>query len=579
NSSGGGGGPLAKKSLRSKRLMRPASNKQTSNESIPPMPPMDTPVASTITKTDDPPALIETPLSSANTAYADDQSMHPPKITDDSEYQVSVTDTETLTAGAASRLSTASNTSSRSRASSHQRERKKSVASSLGNDTDEFVEARAAMSPPTARPRTVSFGSVTSDKQKRGLLDTDDKEDDDDEEEEEAKIMDFENVDLATARQQEDVEKLPVSRKSSNASYNPFDAYGYVAPGEEQADPAADSLPKHDAFSSMADVFGSAHANHENENDNNDNHKDNDVFGGSRSKSISNVFENDADAKDVPLTTTQANDEHEQEPSIDMDTPRNDTYAEQTTELPGEDAKHGSENADDAPHNEIAELANQEAAEETHQRTIASDLNQKSHTTSPTLHKPPTIDEASLESMHAKLSSHMTETANGSGNNAREYPLGRSTSMRYGTASSGGGNGGRRRPSLSSSGTSSSKGKNRRSIMLTSFVPPVGMSGGPSSTSSPPRLSGESQADGLSPDTGGEITISSRTAKRMSTVDTQHAHGAAGDAGVAAIRLRPSSEVSSLSQADSVQTQETAVDVRTSAKSALQSISERIGSA
>ncbi|KAJ1722684.1 GTPase-activating protein [Coemansia erecta] len=115
--------------------------------------------------------------------------------------------------------------------------------------------------------------------------------------------------------------------------------------------------------------------------------------------------------------------------------------------------------------------------------------------------------------------------------------------------------------------------------MLTSFVPPVGMSGGPSSTSSPPRLSGESQADVLTPDASGEITISSRAIKRTSMADAQHAHGAAGDAGVAAIRLRPSSEASSLSQADSVQTQETAVDVRASAKSALQSISERIGSA
>ncbi|KAJ1720244.1 hypothetical protein LPJ53_005095, partial [Coemansia erecta] len=416
--SNGGGGPLAKKSLRSKRLMRPAGNKQTSNESIPPMPPMDAPAAnSTTAKTDEPVAAPdETPLSSADTAYADDPPMQPAKTADDSEYQVSVTDTETLTAGAASRLSTASNASSRSRGS-QRRERQKSTASSLANDdADEFVEARTAMTP-TTRPRMVSFGSVASDKQKHDFLAGASAQDDDDEEEE-AKIMDFENVDLATARQQDDEgEKPSVSRKSSNASYNPFDAYGYVAPSEEDANvPAAaaftssSSPPKHDAFSSMTDVFGSAHASHSNDV------LTGDVFG--------------SDARDMPSTTAAA----EEEPAIDMDTPRSDTYAEHApasaaaaAELPGE-AALPSDIAE--PHNQTSELPNQIPSQETHQRTIADGLDQIERTTSPAIQKPPAIDEASLESMHAKLSGHMTETANGSGNSAREYPLGRSTSMR-----------------------------------------------------------------------------------------------------------------------------------------------------
>ncbi|KAJ2780043.1 GTPase-activating protein [Coemansia interrupta] len=297
-----GGGPLAKKSLRSKRLMRPASTKQTSNENIPSMPPLDAPAAATTSKTDDAPAADDTPLSSADTAYADDPPpQHLAKTTDDSEYQVSVADTETLTANAASRLSTAS---SRSRASQGRgRQMSAASSSSLANeDVDEFVEARSALTP-TTRPRMVSFGSVAGDKQKHPVGS-------DDEEEEEAKIMDFENVDLATARQQDSQEdgeeRLAVSRKSSAASYNPFDAYGYVAPGEEEANAAAaPSSPKRDAFSSMADVFGSAPASHSND-----------------------VFAEDAGARDTEPSSAAAA-AVEEEPAIDMDTPRSDAFTEQ----------------------------------------------------------------------------------------------------------------------------------------------------------------------------------------------------------------------------------------------------------
>ncbi|KAJ1922591.1 GTPase-activating protein, partial [Coemansia sp. S17] len=111
--------------------------------------------------------------------------------------------------------------------------------------------------------------------------------------------------------------------------------------------------------------------------------------------------------------------------------------------------------------------------------------------------------------------------------------LGRSISLRYGSGTIGE----RRRPSLSSKVT------NRRSIMLTSFVPPVGMSGGPSSSTSTRS----------SDDSHGDQTV------REPEVDTQQK--TKGDAGLTSIRLRPSADVGS------------AV-----AKSTLASISERITS-
>ncbi|KAJ2742160.1 GTPase-activating protein [Coemansia sp. BCRC 34301] len=86
--------------------------------------------------------------------------------------------------------------------------------------------------------------------------------------------------------------------------------------------------------------------------------------------------------------------------------------------------------------------------------------------------------------------------------------IGRSISLRYNAAVDE-----RRRPSVSST--------KRRSIMLTSFVPPVGMSGGPNSSSST-RSSNDSHGDALA------------TNSRSSSV------GSGGDSGEASsIRLRP----------------------------------------
>ncbi|KAJ2882070.1 GTPase-activating protein, partial [Coemansia aciculifera] len=78
---------------------------------------------------------------------------------------------------------------------------------------------------------------------------------------------------------------------------------------------------------------------------------------------------------------------------------------------------------------------------------------------------------------------------------AKSSGLGRSISLRYG------GNSAtideRRRPSVTSS-SAIQKSANRRSIMLTSFVPPVGMSGGPNSSSST-RSSNDSHKSGTEP--------------------------------------------------------------------------------
>ncbi|KAJ2083782.1 GTPase-activating protein [Coemansia sp. RSA 988] len=179
-------------------------------------------------------------------------------------------------------------------------------------------------------------------------------------------------------------------------------------------------------------------------------------------------------------------------------------------------------------------------------------------------------------------------TAGAAGSNTQGQTLSRSSSLRFNTNSkrssrnSGMSPDGRGRLSeVVSPASAGAKKANRRSIMLTSFVPPVGMSGGPR-TSSPSRSSSESRpesineapADTTSMNGVVEIMAGGKTFKRSSLLDSQlgsnrRSNRISPEAGMGSIRLRPSAEVTSQQGADS----------KPSAKSALQSISERLGSA
>ncbi|KAJ2803837.1 hypothetical protein H4R21_001875, partial [Coemansia helicoidea] len=163
-------------------------------------------------------------------------------------------------------------------------------------------------------------------------------------------------------------------------------------------------------------------------------------------------------------------------------------------------------------------------------------------------------------------------SADSTGEPARSHALGRSASLRQGAWSPD-----QRAPaSLSPAGSGGAKKGNRRSIMLTSFVPPVGLGGGPSSKS-PSRSSTESRAESVVETPADlaamngvvEISPGGKVSKRASYIDSQqHAVRPPSEASMSSIRLRPSAEVVMASQ----QQQQTA-------KGALQSIGERIGGA
>ncbi|KAJ2706246.1 GTPase-activating protein [Coemansia sp. IMI 203386] len=569
-------GPLAKKSLRSKRLMRPAAggtgtatgaNGKQGSDTKPPLPPV--PTIESLAKEQEEKASEDSTTKSTTLETEEPATENEVQaVQDENDYQLSATDTETLAATSSGMghdhrhsLGKVSNSSS----STSGRLRNKSLGSSSVDDDEEFVEAMdkassifasaehslsAKSSPSNAnRPRMVSFGSASSQKQQ--LVD-------DTDEEGEAKIMDFENVDVASARHglglDDDKEQSePARRKSSAASYNPFDAYGFSAPETTDVHDVHNAPQPNESLG--MDAFGAVTASVP---------QDDDIFG---------LYSNDKPTSEVVPETIVA--ENKDEPIIDMSTPN--------------DIREFSSIVPTEPHT-ISGHADNAADVSANQSAIVKDVSAGA----------PVIDEASLESMHAKLS-HLTDTANGSGNSAREYPLGRSTSMRHGAPRGSNGNSGRRRPSLSSPGTplggtaSSNKSKNRRSIMLTSFVPPVGMSGGPS-TNSPQRLSGESQAESNSDlfsndnngnSNPGEIVIGGKAIQRSSLLmdsgSTQsRSNRVSTEMGMASIRLRPSSDVSSIAgsqESSQQQPSQDSSDVKTVAKSALQSISERIGSA
>ncbi|KAJ2483001.1 GTPase-activating protein [Coemansia sp. RSA 2131] len=211
------------------------------------------------------------------------------------------------------------------------------------------------------------------------------------------------------------------------------------------------------------------------------------------------------------------------------------------------------------------------------------------------------VKDSELEAEHSRLGNHGSDRSgdhnssrngdhsssrNGDVDGGRNYGLGRSASVRIGSR---GGSGERRRPSeavISPSSAGSSKQGNRRSIMLTSFVPPVGMSGGGSSTGS--RSSTESPGGSINEALvdhaalNGVVEISAgRTFKRSSILDSQLGSSTSrssmsrsshrGSQDMASIRLRPSEAVSASASLPS--------DVKSVAKTALKSISERIGGA
>ncbi|KAJ2453278.1 GTPase-activating protein [Coemansia sp. RSA 2336] len=190
------------------------------------------------------------------------------------------------------------------------------------------------------------------------------------------------------------------------------------------------------------------------------------------------------------------------------------------------------------------------------------------------------IDVAQLESEHAKLSDRLADAGE------KSRGLGRSASLRFGSPSTLSPEG-RRRPSEAVSPASGGSGKkgNRRSIMLTSFVPPVGMSGGGgssnasrSSNDSPAGSINEAPIDHSAMNGVVEISAGGRTFKRASVLDSQlsssrrSSNRISQDMGMPSIRLRPSAEVSGTSTPPSQST-----DVKAVAKTALQSISERFG--
>ncbi|KAJ2423575.1 GTPase-activating protein, partial [Coemansia sp. RSA 2524] len=209
------------------------------------------------------------------------------------------------------------------------------------------------------------------------------------------------------------------------------------------------------------------------------------------------------------------------------------------------------------------------------------------------------VKDSELEAEHARLADHSGDRSgdrsssrnddhngsrSGDVDSGRNYGLGRSVSVRIGSRPGGGE---RRRPSeavVSPASGGSNKQGNRRSIMLTSFVPPVGMSGGGSSTGS--RSSTESPGGSINEALvdhaalNGVVEISAgRTFKRSSILDSQlgstsrssMSRSNRGSQDMASIRLRPSEAVSASASLPS--------DVKSVAKTALKSISERIGGA
>ncbi|KAJ2709738.1 GTPase-activating protein, partial [Coemansia spiralis] len=164
-------------------------------------------------------------------------------------------------------------------------------------------------------------------------------------------------------------------------------------------------------------------------------------------------------------------------------------------------------------------------------------------------------------------------SAGSAGEQAHGHTLGRSASMRQGARSPD-----QRTSPTSPTGSAGAKKNNRRSILLTSFVPPVGLGGGPTSSAAS-RSSAESRAESVvetpadSSMMNGVVEISpgGKVSKRASLLDGQRAPRPQSEVSMTPIRLRPSAEAVSAAH------QQT--DTRSAAMNALHSISERIGGA
>ncbi|KAJ1947201.1 GTPase-activating protein [Kickxella alabastrina] len=579
-----------KKSLRSKRLMRPAaananSTKAASDAPPPPPPP---PIPSLDFNTEEIPPMPT--FTKATPSPADTHGNRKPMSTDETEYQHSATDTETLFASATT-----------------ERHRSPSAASTTGSfkslsreNASPRLSSSAAATP---RSRTGSFGSVGG----RSFKD-----------DESARIMDFENVDLRAA----DLQAL--SRRSSKArraSFRSIDGRSPVILGtqgdEFGAPQGMDAFEfgvpliadEGSGFANMPDVPQIPLAFVE-EAPRKDAVKEEQQPEASSYEPAYASGQVPASDFNYPAPAFDFNQDHAHEPKSDSnDEPKNDFNDKFKNDFNGEFKNDFNDNLETPAIHSATPIIDPTVAK---MHTIPHDQADNTHSsdslarldshTNPML-QIPSISSAALESVHDTLGS-MTETANGSGNSAKEYALGRSVSMRYGNgnAATGAGGTGRRRPSLAVS----SKAKNRRSIMLTSFVPPVGMSGGPN-TGSPSRLSVESQSSALSAlsalsgiaaaaptaaaaaanadtisaeSSAVDISIGGKTFQRTSLLDgsaqqqqqVRRSNRISPEMGMSAIRLRPSSEVAA---ADAL----TPENDKPVAKTALQSIGERIGSA
>ncbi|KAJ1894526.1 GTPase-activating protein, partial [Kickxella alabastrina] len=638
-----------KKSLRSKRLMRPAAananSTKAAGDALPPPPPPP-PIPSLDFNTEEIPPMPT--FTKATPPPADTHGNRKPMSTDETDYQHSATDTETLFASATT-----------------ERHRSPSAASTTGSfkslsreNASPRLSSSAAATP---RSRTGSFGSVGG----RSFKD-----------DEGARIMDFENVDLRVADSQ------ALSRRSSKARRASFrsidgrspvilgtqvdefgasqgmDAFEFGVPQmagegsgfanmpevpqiplafveeapredavkEEQQQPEASSYESAYAFGQApasdfnypapAFAFNQEHA-HEPKSDFNDELKSdfNDELKNDFSDELKSDFNDElkndfSDELKNDFSDELKNDFSDELKNDFSEEPKNDLNGEFKNDLNGEFKNDFNDELETPAIRSATPIIDSTVAK---MHTIPHDQADNTHSTdalarldsrtNPML-QIPSISSAALESVHDTLG-NMTETANGSGNSAREYALGRSVSMRYGNgnAATGAGGTGRRRPSLAVS----SKAKNRRSIMLTSFVPPVGMSGGPN-TGSPSRLSVESQSSALSAlsalsgtaaaapaaaaaaaanadtisaeSSAVDISIGGKTFQRTSLLDgsaqqqqqVRRSNRISPEMGMSAIRLRPSSEVAA---ADAL----TPENDKPVAKTALQSIGERIGSA
>ncbi|KAJ2161045.1 GTPase-activating protein [Coemansia sp. RSA 552] len=527
-----GDSPPVKKSLRSKRLMRPAKGKGRKDSSASGDGPAATPPKLDVDGGEFRSGQCKMSLAERSadkephTAEGGNDWASPK--TGDSNSRNSGTDTETLLAADDSKLSARLPSVDKSASGT-------SYSSSM--DAEVFVEASESQ-PATATAQRGSFGRPPhgADPAATGAGNQDGQR------ERSSSLMDA--VDLAFTHDRDDGADRTMEAGSARNCSDSADAdndssgqdFMHMLSGIEEEDPTKPSA-NGDGGNAAAAAVG-----HEDSHDSTESCDNGFMDSLVSSYGLANDAPGSAGLQDFPQsrnTTVSASDQ-----------PRSATMGDRDTSTGVE--KHG-------------DAAKGDRAEDRRAATLAS------------LGKPaPVVSVPELESEHAKLDG-MAKSPHDS---AREYGVRRSTSLRIGSPSSASPRG-RRRPSegLSPSSAGSKKG-NRRSIMLTSFVPPVGMSGGGSSTGSTSRSSTESPAGSINESDPSalngvvEISAGGKAFKRTSILDSQvpssrrSSNRISQEMGMSSIRLRPSAEIAS----GSLQS-----DVKSVAKTALQSISEKIG--